>query len=54
MNAEEGENDPSVSSISSGEEVPCDSDCSKCATENRSISLVPSGDSSKRSIANVN
>jgi hypothetical protein len=34
--------DPSESSLSSGEIVECDSDCSQCCPENQSISMQSS------------
>jgi hypothetical protein len=34
-----GNNDESDSSLSSGEIVECDSDCSQCASDNQSISM---------------
>ena len=41
--------DPSNSSLSSGEIVECDSDCSQCCPENHSISMESS---SKNAISN--
>ena len=43
-----GANDDPNSSLSSGEIVECDSDCSQCCSENRSISMAEAS-SSKRS-----
>jgi len=43
-----GANDDPNSSLSSGEIVECDSDCSQCCSENRSISMAAAS-SSKRS-----
>lgn len=50
-----GNNDePSDSSLSSGEIIECDSDCSECASENQSISMNSSSRHSNHSKQGIN